>query len=425
MTPAQLAAYGALRAPLALLELPLFVLLPAYYADGLGLSLVSIGSILFAARAIDAVSDPAIGALLDRTPDPRHWRLAIWLTLPLLVLAYGALFFPPPGAPREIWLATLSVLTYLAWSLISIAYQTWGARLGTTDAERVRVTTWREGAGLLGVLASAALLVPERVPALVALFACSAALAGLLLTRAPLPPARPAIAVAGVWAGFAELIRHRQVRWTLGVFLVNGIASAIPATLLMFFVSDVLRRPELTPQFLLIYFLAAAAGMPLWSRLAARWGLKPAWLLGMVLAILAFIWAWGLGEGDSTAFRVVCALTGLALGADLAIPPALMAAALAQPDAPRTRDGSAFGLWNLATKLNLAAAAGLALPALGLLGYVPGLDPAAQGTGSGLASGTAALALLYAAVPCALKLLAVLMLVLAPRQLPGVTHPTA
>ncbi|MEY4863272.1 MAG: hypothetical protein RLZ51_1367, partial [Pseudomonadota bacterium] len=185
----ELAAYGALRAPLALLELPLFVLLPAYYAERLGLELVAIGSLLFAARAIDAIADPMIGASLDRNPDALRWRRIIWLALPVLVLAYAALFLPPRGVPLAGWLAMTSVITYVAWSVVSIAYQAWGARLGASDAERIRVTSWREGAGLLGVLASAALLVPDRVPALVGLFALGALTGALLLARAPLPPA--------------------------------------------------------------------------------------------------------------------------------------------------------------------------------------------------------------------------------------------
>lgn len=455
--------YGALRAPLALLELPLFVLLPAYYAEHLGLELAVVGSILFAARALDAVSDPLIGASLDRQTDPARWRRIIWLALPVLVLAYAALFLPPQGVPIAAWLAITSVITYLAWSVVSITHQAWGARLGTTDAQRIRVTAWREGAGLMGVLASAALLIPDRVPALVALFALGALGAGVLLIWAPLPamlspgtrtPGRepqgsnqgmqfpssgqpnvqapdnhsPGGRSGSPWSGIAELWRDTGVRWTLIVFLLNGIASAIPATLLLFFVADVLQSPELTPQFLLSYFVAAAAGMPLWARLAARLGLKAAWLLGMAIAVAAFIWAWGLGAGDSAAFFVVCIATGFALGADLAVPPALLATVLAAPQAPKDRNGAAFGLWNLATKFNLAAAAGLALPTLGLLGYAPG---AAQSSGMALSaaaadsagaapitdallSGTTALALMYAVMPCLLKLLAGLVLVLAP-----------
>jgi len=124
----------------------------------------------------------------------------------------------------------------------------------------------------------------------------------------------------------------------------------------------------------------------------------------------------------------VCIATGFALGADLAVPPALLATVLAAPQAPKDRNGAAFGLWNLATKFNLAAAAGLALPVLGLLGYVPGgaasatqaVSPqAAHGADAAvvtdaLLSGTTALALMYAVLPCVLKLLAGLVLVLAP-----------
>ena len=56
-----------------------------------------------------------------------------------------------------------------------------------------------------------------------------------------------------------------------------------------------------------------------------------------------------------------------------------------------------MGWWNLATKLNLALAAGLALPLLALGGYAPGQrEPGAQLT----------LSLAYGLLPCLLKLLA-------------------
>ena len=64
--------------------------------------------------------------------------------------------------------------------------------------------------------------------------------------------------------------------------------------------------------------------------------------------------------------------------------------------------GSYFGLWTLATKLNLALAAGIALPVLSALGYAPGgRNQTALG----------ALAFVYAFVPCVLKLAACAALV--------------
>jgi len=57
--------------------------------------------------------------------------------------------------------------------------------------------------------------------------------------------------------------------------------------------------------------------------------------------------------------------------------------------------GSYFGLWTLATKLNLALAAGIALPLLEALGYKRGRRDATALT---------ALAIVCALVPCVLKL---------------------
>jgi Na+/melibiose symporter-like transporter len=132
-----------------------------------------------------------------------------------------------------------------------------------------------------------------------------------------------------------------------------------------------------------------------------------------------------LGPGDTLAFGVICLMTGLALGADLAMPPAILANLLAAADAPRDSEGSIFGIWNLATKVNLAAAAGLALPLLEVLGYIPGQLSASTSAASASAvstalpaasstSGSIALSATYALLPCALKLIAGVVLLRAP-----------
>ena len=90
----------------------------------------------------------------------------------------------------------------------------------------------------------------------------------------------------------------------------------------------------------------------------------------MALAIVTFAWA-AVGPGDYTAFALICALSGIALGADLALPPALLARVIGR--FPRRSDeGAYFGLWNFANKMNLALAAGLALPVLEASGTRPG-----------------------------------------------------
>jgi GPH family glycoside/pentoside/hexuronide:cation symporter len=195
-----------------------------------------------------------------------------------------------------------------------------------------------------------------------------------------------------------ELIRRPLAdplfRRLLVVYMLNGIAAAIPATLVLFFIADVLNAEARQGLFLALYFIAGAAGMPLWVRASAKFGKAQTWLAAMVVAIAAFVWASRLSAGDTTAFAVICVMSGLALGADLALPPSLLADVIGRRGRMEAT-GSYFGLWTLATKLNLALAAGIALPLLDTLGYRPGgRDTAALG----------ALAVVYALVPCVLKL---------------------
>ena len=101
-----------------------------------------------------------------------------------------------------------------------------------------------------------------------------------------------------------------------------------------------------------------------------------------------------LGTGDAPWFVLVCLASGAALGADLVLPPALLAGVIAQAGDRGRHDGIYFGWWQVLTKLNLALAAGTVLPLLGALGYTPGqADP----------QGLRMLGLAYAVLPCALK----------------------
>lgn len=398
-----LLAYATLRMPLALLELPLFVLLPSFYGGTLGVDLALVGAVLFGVRLIDALADPAIGAAIDRGRVRTGYVPWIRWGLLAAVTGFAMLLLPPvSGGALVVWLAGASVLTYLAYSAISIAYQCWGAELGTTQAERARVTGTREAFGLVGVLAASALLTPQRATELVIAFGALALACGAATSRWPAASATPPS--RSERSGWRATLGRPAFRWLLAAFLLNGIATAIPATLVLFFVRDVLEASEASAAlFLGAYFLAGAIGMPLWIALARRIGLRNAWLAGIAASVLAFAWTLGLGRGDLAPFMAVCVLSGLALGSDLALPSALLATLIARADQGGGDAGRSFGIWNFATKLSLAAAAGVALPLLDWLGYAPGR-----------AAGGLALPIVYAALPCAFKIAAALTLLLAP-----------
>ena len=393
-------AYGLLGLPLAFVALPLYVLLPNHYALEFGMPLATLGGVLLAARLFDAVSDPLLGRWADRLFERSPLAVLSTGAVSAVVLAVGltALFFPKVHGQGALaaWALVCLLVTYLAYSQLGIAHQSWGARLGGDELQRSRIVAWREGAALVGVVLASVLPALLGLPVMLGVFAAALVLGWLAWLRAPRPaPVAPlATSRADLWRPWTRPAFRRL----LAVFVLNGIASAVPATLVLFFIQDRLQAPPgQEPMFLAAYFLCAALSIPLWLRAVARWGLARTWLAGMLLAVAVFGWTAGLGMGDSMPFLAVCALSGVALGTDLALPGALLAGVVAAEGDSGRHEGAYFGWWNFATKLNLALAAGLALPLLDALGYTPGTRSA---------EGLQTLGLAYAVLPCALKLVA-------------------
>lgn len=396
MTNGRILAYGLLGLPLAFAALPIYVHVPRFYAETVGMQLALLGAILLGTRLLDAGIDPWLGWLADRVPRRRMVAIAL---LPFAV-GFVALLNPPAGN-AAIWLVGSLVLTYVGFSAASVAYQAWGADIGLDSALRTKLTAAREGFGLLGVVLAAAapaLLASElsegiaRLSWILPPLLLVAAITTFSRVRAGQPVAAPA---QPLLPSLRRVFGDPAFCRLLGVFVANGIAAALPATLFLFFVADVLNLESASGPLLALYFVAGAASLPLWVKLAGRFGRVRAWLAAIGLSIAAFAGASLLGAGDLWAFAAICIASGLALGADLALP-----AAIAADLGERQRQaGACFGAWNFVAKLNLALAAGLALPLLALLDYTPG---GAQGLG--------ALTFAYALLPLGFKALAGLLL---------------
>lgn len=408
----RLTAYGLLGMPLAMAALPVYVQVAAYYSVLRGVGLAQLGWVLLAARLFDTLLDPLLGHIIDRLRS----GMTRWLVTGgiVLALAFAGLWLPPSaGAPALLWLAAMLVLAYSAHSMVNIAYLTWGARLsagGThSNASLLSAAAWREGAGLAGMIIAS--VIPaivmsgelERMPARMGAYSLAfgalllVALFALLKLAPPWPvAAKPALA----WqSALRRMAANRGFRRMLIPYFLNACSVSLPATLALFFISDQLRAAEYAGAFLGCYFIAAACALPLWTMLARRIGVLPCWRLGMALATASFAGASLLGEGDVAPYFAICLAAGAALGADLAMPPVLLAELIEVDEAA----GAYYGVLTLLGKLALALS-GAALPLLAALGYRPGTPS------------STAMALVYAAVPCLLKLLAMAALWRSPPQ---------
>ena len=247
-------AYGLLGLPLAFVALPLYVILPNHYAREFGVPLATLGAVLLGALLFDALIDPLLGRLSDRLFARSPGAVLGMGAIAALLLAAGfaLLFFPPVDTPAALvaWASVMLMLTYAGYSALSVAHQSWGAMLGGDERERSRIVAWREGLGLIGVVLASVSPVAFGLPATTGLFFAVLALGWLAWTRAARPMPQPALYGGrgpSIWLPF----RHTGFRRLLTVFMLNGIASAVPATLVLFFIQDRLQAPQsMEPLFL-------------------------------------------------------------------------------------------------------------------------------------------------------------------------------
>ncbi len=407
-----LVAYSALAFPLAMAMLPIYMVAPKFYSATLGVGLTAIGLTLLFVRLIDTLQDPLIGRLVDWLTAYRHgWTYLLMGSAVALAAGFALLFAPTVQGQNALllWLAGSLILVYTAHSLMNVCYLAWGARLTDDLAGRARVTAWREASGVFGVVIASvlpAIWVAQHGPEIGYRYFTVAFVLALTLGLAVTLKfsVRPIVVVSRERPDWRSALAQPAVRRLYGFYLLNATSAAIPATLILFYVDDVLQQPGKEGLFLGVYFLAGLLTLPLWVKLSDRWGKVRAWLAGSVLASAALATAAFLGSGDVSLYVLVCLVSGAALGADLALPPAMLADAI--PTAQRSNTGLYFGVWALIAKLSLALAAGAALPLLGMFGYVPG-DPQTAGN----------LPLLYAVLPIGFKVLAAV--VIWPRPLFG------
>lgn len=416
----QVLAYAAPAFAFAMPTLPVYIYLPSFYADTLGMGLAATGAIMLVARCFDALTDPIAGLLSDRTRS-RYGPRKPWIAVGAILAAIGLLLVVnPPDNPAGGYLLASMILLYTGWTAVMVPYTAWAAELSIDYDERARITLFREAFGLIGILIAA--LIPVALSSaageagtgqgagLQAVAVTAIAAGALAIWAMVRGTPHHSVAQTAPKIDFDLLAKLRRLaankpflRLGAGWF-INGLANGIPAVLFLLYLDYGLGADEtIRGLFILVYFLCAVLSMPLWGRMSARIGKHRAWCMAMICASLAFVTVPLIPAGGFIAFFVVCIITGAALGADLSLPPALQADVI---DYHRLRSatgdaGLFFAAWNLITKFALAFAAGIGLYGVQILGF----DPKAPDE-----AGRHALIILYALVPVGLKLCATMLL---------------
>jgi len=419
-------AYAAPAFALAVVGIPVYVYIPKFYTDVIGVNITIMGIMISSIRIFDAVTDPILGFVSDRTRT-RFGRRRPYVFMGSLFLAASILmlFNPPAASPvfETFWFAFWIFLLFLFWTAVAVPYESLGPEITFDYNERSKLFGYRDGALIVGTLVAAS------SPALISwvlglsgdaagerkkFFWISAIYAPLivLLCGWCVLRLRERVRVGSdtnitFGEGFRLVGRNRPFLILLISYTISALGSNLPATLILFYVQYVLLSAR-ADFFLLIYFVTGVLFLPPWIHLSACIGKKWTWILSMGVNTGAFVGVFFLGPGNVGLYAVLVFLSGIGLGATLAIPSAMQADVIDYDElcSGERREGHYVGLWSISKKLAAALGVGLSLYFLGASGYQPNVRQSPEVV--------LALRVLYALVPSACNIVALLIALAYP-----------
>lgn len=390
LRPAVRWSYAATGVAATLLMVPLAVYLPKFYTDAVGVPVAWVGTILMVGRVVDAVTDPAMGLLSDRTRT-RWGRRRPYVALGSIPLAicFAFLLMPPRQmgtVVATVWFVVAALAFQLLWTVVMIPYEALGVEVSVTYDERTRLMGARDGLALLGVLAAVA--TPPLVgwiggegttehtrffwyallwspPMVVCCW-----LVSVIARERTQAPAAPHLIRPGT---VHELRRNKPFRVMLAAYTLAGISAIIQASLLLYFVPYVLGS-ERAEQFLLLYIVSGLVCVPVWLWIAGRGVEKRTlWITGMAIAGGAHLLVFFLPPGAELAYAILVVLSGLPFSILIIMPAAMQADVIDYGEklAGVRQEGLYIGVWSVVRKLAAATGLGVSLWVLGAVGYEP------------------------------------------------------
>jgi GPH family glycoside/pentoside/hexuronide:cation symporter len=383
-------AYGMPGFAGAGMLIPILIHMPKFYSDVVLVPLGYIALWVALARAFDAIFDPLMGWISDRT-QTRWGRRRPWIVVgaPLCALAFVALFSPPEslsGSAAALWFGVSFVLWFLFHSIYVIPHAALGPELTLDYHERSTLFGWREGFVAIGTLIAAGapgLLAPLLGGDRAVFRALALGFATLLVVlyfwlvaRVRERPDFVARESNPLVPGVRVALRNRPFRILLLTYVVASIPGAIPGTLMPYFNAYVIQpeNPDVwLARFLGAYFGAGFLFLPAWLWAARRFGKKPVWLASFFMGTTGGAAMFLLGPGDTLPLLALITWSGTSFGGGLFLTPAIQADVIDYDElhTGKRREAQYMGLWSIVPKFVVIPSAALPLAVLAGLGYVP------------------------------------------------------
>jgi GPH family glycoside/pentoside/hexuronide:cation symporter len=389
-------AFGAPGVGAGYMYLIMSLYVMKFSTDVLLIAPAAMGVIFSLSRLWDAVSDPLVGYLSDRTRNKFGRRRSWILGSAVPIFAAFIMVFNPPanlaGAGLVIWMTVAIIGFYSAMTVFFVPHLSLGAELSTSYHERSRLFGVRHAFYTFGSIISLVTLyvlnvaeqqgtevVRERAFELAVL--ASGIMAVLVIGAVSQLRERADFqgrVNENPFHAFRDVWRNPHARLLIVVTFIENVGSAAIAALTLYVAQYVVGAAVWAPVMILCYMVPSSLSVPLWIPLSRRFGKVRLWMFSMILTGLSFGSMFALPFLPTVEIRIlyICiaaAFAGLAAGCGGTISPSIQGDVIDYDELKtgERKEGSYFAAWNFVYK----SATGVMLLLTGFVLQAAGFEP--------------------------------------------------
>jgi glycoside/pentoside/hexuronide:cation symporter, GPH family len=386
-------------------NISIFFLL-VFFTNVAGIPAGLAGSVLMIGKIWDAINDPIIGVLSDRTKSRRWGRRLPWMLYG--AIPFGIIFFlqwivPRFGADQSsnIWplfwyYVVIGLLSQVFYTVVSLPYAAMTPELTQNYDERTTLNSFRFAFSIGGSIFSLILAqiifskISDReqqylllaavcaIISVLALYVCIFGVRDRVLafeakrTQGEQPASIP------FFEQLKIVFSNRPYLFVIGIYLFSWLGVQVTATTIPYFVVNYMRLNDSdVPSVMIAVQGTALLMLFVWSALSKKIGKKIVYFLGMSLWIIAAGGLFFLQPGQIGLMYLMAIMAGFGVSTAYLVPWSLIPDVidLDEVQTGQRREGIFYGFMVLLQKLGLALGiflVGNALQSAGFQAAIPG-----------------------------------------------------
>ena len=302
-----------------------------FYTDVVGISPILAGWIYALGIGWDAITDPFMGYLAERTKTKMgSYRPFIYYGSIPLALSFVLLFWVPPfeGAVLFLFLILVNLIHRSCFTIVSVPYSSLTARITNDSNERTKLTTARMISASFGTLSMSALAFPlityfggadEAFGFLwLAIISGLIAIALLSVTVYSVREKVDEIVTSNLpnFVSITKTVATNYPFWIVfGCILILGSTGVMFNKNLIYFVKYGLELHEYQGLILGVSSGTSFLSLPFWAYLALKIGKRETWLISMTIAFIGLLLFFYYPIASLNELLILLALIGVGNGA--------------------------------------------------------------------------------------------------------------